>query len=47
MARLGVRVKPLPTYDYHMGSFQLCWRDADGLLHSTADPRRAGVALGF
>jgi gamma-glutamyltranspeptidase/glutathione hydrolase len=48
MAKLGVRIKPLPDYDYHMGSFQMCWRDAEtGSLHSTADPRRAGKAAGF
>jgi gamma-glutamyltranspeptidase/glutathione hydrolase len=47
MAKLGVRVKPLPAYDYHMGSFQMSWRDETGTLHSTADPRRAGKAAGF
>jgi gamma-glutamyltranspeptidase/glutathione hydrolase len=47
MAKLGVRIKPLPEYDYHMGSFQMSWRDAAGTLHSTADPRRAGKAAGF
>jgi gamma-glutamyltranspeptidase/glutathione hydrolase len=44
LAALGIRVKPLPEYDYHMGSFQMSWRDADGRLHATADPRRAGCA---
>ncbi len=47
MAKLGVRIKPLPEYDYHMGSFQMSWRDEAGALHSTADPRRAGKAAGF
>jgi gamma-glutamyltranspeptidase/glutathione hydrolase len=46
LARLGVLLKPLPPYDYHMGSFQMSWT-ADGLLHSTAGPRRAGLAAGF
>ena len=41
----GVRIKPLATYDYHMGSFQMAWRDpGSGLLNSSADPRRAGMA---
>lgn len=47
LAKMGVLVKPLPRYDYHMGTFQTSWRDADGTLHSTAGPRRAGKADGF
>src|SRR5207247_100091 len=47
LARLGVLVDPLPRYDYHMGSFQMCWRDDDGSLHATAGPRRAGSAAGL
>jgi len=48
LAKMGIRVKPLPAYDYHMGSFQICWRDEKtGLLNSSADPRRAGKAGGF
>jgi gamma-glutamyltranspeptidase / glutathione hydrolase len=47
LARLGVLVEPLPRYDYHMGSFQMSWRDDDGVLHATAGPRRSGVAAGF
>lgn len=47
LAKLGVLIKPLPTYDYHMGTFQTSWRDQDGKLHSTAGPRRAGIADGF
>jgi gamma-glutamyltranspeptidase/glutathione hydrolase len=46
LARLGVLLKPLPPYDYHMGSFQMSWL-RDGVLHSTAGPRRAGLAAGF
>ena len=39
LARLGIRVKPLPTYDYHMGSFQMSWRDAQtGLLCAAPMP---------
>jgi hypothetical protein len=30
-----------------MGTFQTSWRDDDGLLHSTAGPRRAGNAAGY
>jgi gamma-glutamyltranspeptidase/glutathione hydrolase len=44
LAALGVRVKPLPAYDYHMGSYQMSWRDDDGSLFSTAGPRRSGSA---
>jgi gamma-glutamyltranspeptidase/glutathione hydrolase len=47
LARLGVLVDPLPAYDYHMGSFQMCWRGDEGTLHSTAGPRRAGSAAGY
>lgn len=47
LMKMGVRIKPLPTYDYHMGSFQMAWRDAStGLLNASADPRRAGMAGG-
>jgi gamma-glutamyltranspeptidase/glutathione hydrolase len=48
MARLGIRVKPLPPHDWHLGSFQVSWRDEDtGLLNACADPRRTGQAGGF
>lgn len=47
LARLGVLVDPLPRYDYHMGSFQMSWRDDDGTLHATAGPRREGKAAAF
>ncbi len=48
LAKMGILVKPLPTYDYHMGTFQTSWRDKEsGLLNSTAGPRRAGNADGF
>lgn len=47
MAKMGIRIKPHPIYDYHMGSFQMCWRDEAGALHSTSDPRRAGHADAF
>lgn len=44
MARLGISLRPMPRYDYRMGSFQMCWQDADGTLHAMADARRAGTA---
>jgi gamma-glutamyltranspeptidase/glutathione hydrolase len=48
LAKMGVLVKPLPRYDYHMGTFQMSWRDEEsGLLNSTVGPRRAGQADGF
>ena len=47
LARLGVQVKPLPRYDYHMGSYQMSWRADDGTLRSTAGPRRAGAAAAY
>jgi len=46
ITKLGVQVAPLAPYDWHMGSFQVCWRDSKG-LNSLADPRRAGRADGF
>jgi gamma-glutamyltranspeptidase / glutathione hydrolase len=48
LAKMGIAIKPLPTYDYHMGSFQMSWRDPKtGLLSSSTDPRRAGKADGL
>jgi gamma-glutamyltranspeptidase/glutathione hydrolase len=48
LARLGVTVKPLQMHDFHMGSFQISWRDPKtGKLNASADPRRCGKADGF
>jgi gamma-glutamyltranspeptidase/glutathione hydrolase len=47
MSKLGVLIDPLPAYDYHMGSYQMSWRDDDGTLHACAGPRRAGKAAAF
>jgi gamma-glutamyltranspeptidase/glutathione hydrolase len=48
LLKLGVQVRALPMYDYHMGSFQMSWRDdKTGLMNTCADPRRAGHADGF
>jgi gamma-glutamyltranspeptidase / glutathione hydrolase len=47
VTRLGITVKPLPRYDYHMGSYQMSWRGRDGMLFGSAGPRRAGKAAAF
>jgi gamma-glutamyltranspeptidase/glutathione hydrolase len=47
LAIKGVLVTPLPRYDWHMGSYQMSWRNEDGLLHGSAGPRRAGEAAAF
>jgi gamma-glutamyltranspeptidase/glutathione hydrolase len=48
MARLGVAVKPLQMNDFHMGSFQISWRDSKtGKMNASADPRRCGKADGI
>lgn len=48
LASWGVRMRAARTYDFHMGSFQMCFRDPDtGVLGATADPRRCGVADGL
>ncbi len=44
---LGTPVRVTHAYEWHMGSFQVCWRNADGTLNSYADPRRCGVAAGL
>jgi gamma-glutamyltranspeptidase/glutathione hydrolase len=48
MAKLGVAVKPLQMHDFHMGSFQISWRDPkSGKMNASADPRRCGKADGI
>ena len=48
LVKLGAKLKPLPPFDFHMGSFQQAWRDpTTGLLNASSDPRRAGVAGGI
>jgi gamma-glutamyltranspeptidase/glutathione hydrolase len=48
LAKLGLAVKPLQMHDFHMGSFQISWRDArSGKLNASADPRRCGKADGI
>ena len=47
-AARGILIRPLPMYDYNMGSFQITWKDRqNGLLYGLSDPRRAGQAAGF
>lgn len=47
LVKLGAKLKPLPPYDFHMGSFQQAWREPNGLLAAATDPRRAGMADGI
>ena len=48
LAKMGIQIQTLPMYDYNMGSFQMCWRDAKtGRMNTCTDPRRAGKADGF
>ena len=43
LVKLGAKLKPLPPFDFRMGSFQQAWRDpVTGLLNAATDPRRAG-----
>ena len=46
MGRRGIAVTDLGAYNYHTGSMQIVWRDADGRLHGVTDPRRLGHAAG-
>jgi gamma-glutamyltranspeptidase / glutathione hydrolase len=48
LVKLGAKLKPLPPYDFHMGSYQQAWRDpSTGLLCASTDPRRGGQAGGL
>lgn len=47
LARLGVGVSVMPSFDWHMGSFQVCFRETDGSLGALADARRCGAADGL
>jgi gamma-glutamyltranspeptidase/glutathione hydrolase len=45
---LGLGVEATSSYEYEMGSYQMCFRDPrTGLLGATADPRRSGTADGI
>jgi len=47
LAAWGVHTRAVAPYEYHMGSFQMCFREPDGSLAASADPRRCGVADGL
>jgi len=47
LASLGVPIKVSEAWDFHMGSFAVCYRDADGTIGTVADPRRCAVADGL
>ncbi|MDD5646276.1 MAG: gamma-glutamyltransferase [Candidatus Bipolaricaulis sp.] len=48
LARLGIIIHPLAPYDYHKGSYQICWKHpTTGTLSACTDPRRCGKADGF
>ena len=48
LAKMGIQVRPLPMYDYNMGSFQMSWCEPQSkVMNSSADPRRAGKAVGY
>jgi gamma-glutamyltranspeptidase/glutathione hydrolase len=47
LGSLGIRVKSLGLSNWHMGSFQMCWRAPDGSLRGSAGARRAGMAQGL
>ena len=47
LAALGVGVKVSEAWDFHMGSFAMCFRDEDGSIGAVADPRRCAVADGL
>jgi gamma-glutamyltranspeptidase/glutathione hydrolase len=48
MAASGIEMEELGDYNWHTGSMQIIWRDAEtGKLHGVTDPRRLGHAAGF
>jgi gamma-glutamyltranspeptidase/glutathione hydrolase len=48
LTRLGILIHPLAPYDYHKGSYQICWKDPKtGTMSACTDPRRCGKADGF
>jgi gamma-glutamyltranspeptidase/glutathione hydrolase len=44
---LGINVRCNKKWDWHMGSFQVCYKDKNDNLCTTVDPRRCGVADGL
>lgn len=47
LTSLGIVVVPSLDYDWHFGSFQLAWRDANGTVGALSDLRRCGIAGGI
>ena len=47
LTRMGLRLTSEVEFDYHMGSFQMAWREENGALGANADFRRCGVADGL
>lgn len=43
----GIRLNSSYVYDWHMGSFQIAWRERSGRFGASADPRRCGTADGL
>ncbi len=44
---MGIRLNSEIPYNYHMGSYQMAWREQSGTLGANADRRRCGVADGL
>lgn len=44
---LGINVRCNKKWDWHMGSFQVCYKNEEDNLCTTVDPRRCGVADGL
>jgi len=47
LRKLGADLVVSEPWDSHTGSFQTCFIDESGVLCTTVDPRRCGVADGF
>ncbi len=47
LTALGIRLQSEVSYDFHMGSFQVAWREKSGKLGACADLRRCGYAAGI
>jgi gamma-glutamyltranspeptidase/glutathione hydrolase len=48
LASRGIKIKDIKDYNWHTGSFQIVWRDANtGKFYGVSDPRRLGYAAGF
>jgi len=47
LTAMGIRLQSEVDYDFHMGSFQMAWREPSGTLGASADLRRCGFAAGI